>query len=43
MKTDNVQLTEIIGRCFDYSMDGRLSPAKQNEFWPSENDCVVVC
>ena len=32
MKTDNVQLTEIIGRCFDYSMDGRFSPAQQNDF-----------
>ncbi len=32
MKTDNVQLTEIIGQCFDYSMDGRLSPAQQNDF-----------
>jgi hypothetical protein len=32
MKTDNVQLTEIIGHCFDYSMDGRFTPAQQNEF-----------
>ena len=32
MKTNNAQLTEIIDKCFDYSMDGRFSPAQQTEF-----------
>jgi hypothetical protein len=32
MKTNNPGLTEIIDQCFDYSMDGRVSPADQTEF-----------
>ena len=32
MRTDNVQLTQIIERCFDCSMDGRFSPAQQTDF-----------
>ena len=32
MKTDNATLTRLIEQCFDYSMDGRFSPAQQTDF-----------
>jgi hypothetical protein len=32
MKVDNKTLTELIERCFDLSMDGRLTPDQRKEF-----------
>lgn len=32
MKTDNAALTQMIDRCFDLSMDGRLKPEQRKEF-----------
>jgi len=32
MKTDNSTLARLIEQCFDYSMDGRFSPAQQTNF-----------
>ena len=32
MKVDTQQLAGVISLCFDYSMDGRFSPALQGDF-----------
>ena len=32
MTVDTTTLTETINRCFDYSMDGRLTPARQTKY-----------
>lgn len=32
MTVNTTKLTEAINRCFDYSMDGRLTPARRNKY-----------
>ena len=32
MKTENVTLTKVIEKCFDFSMDGRVPSKKRKEF-----------